>query len=194
MPTKNTRGFTLIELMIVVTIVSVLAALAAVAYTRVTRNQRYSEAVNFIATVHAGQAMYRTSYGRYCSQVPVTTQPTELQYDPALNSLLDAEGGSILWSTPHRAWAECLIQTPSQTRFQYMMMGASAGTNCINPPVRDGTPSLPSQSPCAAIDTTATDWYWITMRGDLDGDEVMSYTHSHSEMQDSPAYRIAHNE
>ena len=189
------RGFTLVELMIVVTIVSVLAALAGVAFTRVTRNQRYNEAVNFIATVHAGQAMYRSSYGNYCSMIDVSaTTPTDAHYDPATATVLSAGGGVVQWTTPNLTWAQCLIETPGQTRFQYMLVGASAGTACPNPPVDgDGVPAA-AQSPCTGINTAASDWYWVTMRGDLDGDTTMSYSHSHSEMIDATPYRISHNE
>jgi type IV pilus assembly protein PilA len=189
----NKRAFTLVELMIVVTIVSVLAALAAVAYTRVTRNQRHSEALNFIAAVHASQAMYRSRFSRYCTQVSNTSAPNESDYDPGVSQLLAAGGGVADWSAPQTAWRFCMIETPSQTRFQYMMMAGSIGTSCQNPPTRDGIPTA-AQSPCTGLNTASADWYWITMRGDLDGDAIMSYTHSHSEMRDRPPFRVDHNE
>lgn len=57
----NQRGFTLIELMIVVAIIGILAVLAIVGVTRYLRNAKEAEARNTIGTVskNAGEALER---------------------------------------------------------------------------------------------------------------------------------------
>lgn len=51
MNVKNTKGFTLIELMIVIAIIAILAAIALPAYQDYTVRARVAEAVNFAATL-----------------------------------------------------------------------------------------------------------------------------------------------
>ena len=60
---KNTRGFTLIELMIVVAIVGILAAIAIPAYTDYTIRAKVSEALAFSAAAKTTISEYYASEG-----------------------------------------------------------------------------------------------------------------------------------
>jgi type IV pilus assembly protein PilA len=59
------RGFTLIELMIVVTILAVLAAVAIVSYTRYTQRAKNSEATSILADIRLKQEAYRATFHQF---------------------------------------------------------------------------------------------------------------------------------
>jgi prepilin-type N-terminal cleavage/methylation domain-containing protein len=62
---KLERGFTLVELMVVVTIVGILAALAAVSYRHFTERAKAVEAEVALAEVHRLELLYHAGHGSY---------------------------------------------------------------------------------------------------------------------------------
>jgi type IV pilus assembly protein PilA len=62
-----TRGFTLIELMIVVAILAILAAVAIVAYNNYIERSRNSEATSILADIRIKQESYRATFHQYAN-------------------------------------------------------------------------------------------------------------------------------
>jgi prepilin-type N-terminal cleavage/methylation domain-containing protein len=62
---KNNKGFTLIELMIVVVIIGILAALAIPRFMRSTTKSKQSEAKQILKQVYTMQHAYRQEYNQY---------------------------------------------------------------------------------------------------------------------------------
>jgi prepilin-type N-terminal cleavage/methylation domain-containing protein len=62
---RNDRGFTLIELMIVVAIIAVLATIAGTAYRRYMDSGRTSEAMAILGEIRAKEEAYRAEFNTY---------------------------------------------------------------------------------------------------------------------------------
>ncbi len=63
---RNSKGFTLIELMIVVVIIGILAALAIPRFMRSTTKSKQSEAKQLLKQVYTMQRAYRQEFNAYC--------------------------------------------------------------------------------------------------------------------------------
>ena len=62
---RNSRGFTLVELMIVVVIIGILAALAIPRFTRATTKAKQSEAKSILKQIYTMQLGYRHEHDIY---------------------------------------------------------------------------------------------------------------------------------
>ena len=88
---KNKRGFTLIELMIVVAIVGILAAIAIPAYLDYTVKAKMSEVTNAFDALAQAACEYHTSMGTFPNDVTTianirnTFASVSTQYISALN-------------------------------------------------------------------------------------------------------------
>ena len=63
---RNSKGFTLIELMIVVVIIGILAALAIPRFMRSTTKSKQSEAKQLLKQNYTMQRAYRQEFNAYC--------------------------------------------------------------------------------------------------------------------------------
>ena len=63
---RNSKGFTLIELMIVVVIIGILAALAIPRFMRSTTKSKQSEAKQLLKQIYTMERAYRQEFDAYC--------------------------------------------------------------------------------------------------------------------------------
>ncbi len=146
------RGFTLVELAIVVTIVGVLAVIGTVGYRRYILNSKITEARNVISAIKIAQEDHRAERGTY-KDVGQTLCPfgtptgkTATQWNPKCN------GGNATW--------EALpVHVTGTVLFGY---ATTAGTDAFTAPTDTGwvTWGTPAARP----------WYTVTAFCDLDGD------------------------
>ncbi len=66
---KNQKGFSLVELTIVVVILGVLSMLAVPRYQTAVERSKASESFAYLAQIEAGQARYAARHGQYCKKV-----------------------------------------------------------------------------------------------------------------------------
>jgi prepilin-type N-terminal cleavage/methylation domain-containing protein len=101
-PARGRRGFTLIELMIVVVIIGILAALAIPKFTSVTKRAKESEAAPLLRQIATLQERYHAREGVY------TTDMAQLEGGPEMT------GGKYYdLSLVAHATGFCAIATPN---------------------------------------------------------------------------------
>jgi prepilin-type N-terminal cleavage/methylation domain-containing protein len=62
---QSERGFSLIELLIVVVVIGIIAAIAIPYFERAKQPANAASAVNSLRLIHSGEVSYRTLHGKY---------------------------------------------------------------------------------------------------------------------------------
>jgi prepilin-type N-terminal cleavage/methylation domain-containing protein len=79
---KNNKGFTLIELMIVVVIIGILAAMAIPRYMRAATKAKQSEARGILKQIYTMQKAYFVEFDNYCRNGIVANAAQPLAFAP----------------------------------------------------------------------------------------------------------------
>lgn len=156
---RSARGFTLVELLIVVAMIGIMAALAILGYRRYLNSAQSSEARSTIQIIRNGQEAYKAEMLQY---LPVSTSTTS--WYP--NSTFNAKAAAWVNSS-HADWANWKmlnINPDSQVRFRYVCMGGT-------------TPGQPFTAPDAFLHAptisqtvpSGTSWYMVQAKTDHDG-------------------------
>ncbi len=98
------KGFTMIEIMVVVVIVAILAAVAVPIYIDYVESARASEAKSVIGSITNGAKMYRQTYGEW----PGVEQPKDsgyLNYNCRRGLLLPA---LVKWKAEKGKWSNSM--------------------------------------------------------------------------------------
>ncbi len=149
---RHSRGFTLVELAVVVTIVGVLAVLAVVGYRRITLTSKITEAENMVNGIRIAQEQYKSDRGIYLNlgATPCPTGATggnKAQWDTACN------GGNA-------TWASLPVHADGPVLFQYWTVAGPPGA----------IPSGGFVNTAAA--NTSNPWYVVIAQADLNNDGV----------------------
>jgi type IV pilus assembly protein PilA len=168
------RGFTLIEMMIVVAIVGILAALAVVAYRKYILSAHTTEATHMVQSIRVAQDAYHAETQSYVS---TSTDGITGRY-PTQNNTPGPFKSNWVTPNPPNPNAPCLSPgtgTPScfgllavhadgPVAYGYATVGGNAG-NYVN------KISLPSGTMIPGPATTSgADWFWVTAVGNLAND------------------------
>ena len=117
---RNQRGFTLVELMIVVIIVGILAAVAIPMYQGATERAKASEAVAALGTIRGAMRVYFAEHGTYVNAAFVDDA------EVAATGVLDVSENDLLG---RYFSSECYTfdGAPDATSFSIECAGGAAG-------------------------------------------------------------------
>lgn len=149
---QTRRGFTLIELMVVVAIIGILAVIAIPTFSAYVYEAKTSEAVSALASIKQRQGAYFAEMGEYCD---VSGNATTWNPTGDLTS-----SSSLAWTNPPGAWIQLGFAPDSPSvRFQYAVVAGRPGTTPANKGFSDTR---------GYTDTNF--WFVSAARADLDGD------------------------
>jgi type IV pilus assembly protein PilA len=159
---KRPRGFTLIEMMIVVVIVGILATLAVVGYRQIVQSSHVTEATHMVQSIRAAQEAYHGETQQYADISNDLTSSWYPEPSSAPNGRHVTQWGGAC-SKCSQAWTNLPLHVDGPVLFGY---ATKAG------PVNTSPPALPTAI-AGSIDLTQvtpspTEWYIVTAMCDLD--------------------------
>jgi type IV pilus assembly protein PilA len=170
----HARGFTLIELSVVVVVVGILAVLAILGYRRYTATARSAEAKHVTSGIRMAQEAYKTEKGIYAA-----VSSNDTSYYPAATpgKFVTAWGGPCgnCASGDPNGWKRLAVSPGEPVMFGYATVANIGG---VGGGVGVGAPMIAGVMPLAA-----TDPFYVTVAwGDTDGNgipcKVLSYSTS----------------
>jgi type IV pilus assembly protein PilA len=85
---RSRRGFSLIELLIVIAIILIIITIAVPKYNRTQMYMRETAAVRAIQTIHQMQVQYQSQYGRFANSLAELGPPASGAAGPAAADLI----------------------------------------------------------------------------------------------------------
>jgi type IV pilus assembly protein PilA len=168
---RQTHGFTLIELMIVVVIVGILATLAVVGYRRLIQSSHVSEATGMVQSIRVAQESYHSETQQYANIS--SCFPSGVNAATCLYPATPVYGIATTWGAPCTSgcnspwdWSMLPVHVDGPVLFGYATQGGppastANGTNVPASPVANG---ISLNFPTAPT----TDWFVIAAEADLD--------------------------
>jgi type IV pilus assembly protein PilA len=159
------RGFTLVEMMVIVMIVSVLATLATYGVIKYVRTARTSEALAMVVDIKAAEEVARDETFLYIGLPSFDSwHPT----DPPGNFKADWNADTGAASGIFRQLG---VVSSGPVYFTYSVVAGPAGT---------AYPAKPYLTKINIQGNSDAPFYIVVARGDLDGDGENSYVIGHS--------------
>jgi type IV pilus assembly protein PilA len=161
---NSERGFTLVELAVVVTIIGILAMLAVAGYRRLVTSSHTSEATEMVNAIKVAQETYHAETGQYAN-ISAGLGLGNLYPQATPNSkTATAWGGPCSTCLDPAGWQKLPVHASGPVRFGYATVAGTLAQPLPAAPVAAVT--FPNNSQLTG------DWYVITAMGDMDGNNV----------------------
>jgi type IV pilus assembly protein PilA len=167
--TEGRRGFTLVELMIVVAIVGVLAVIALVGYNKYMRSAAAGEARAMLLSIRGAQDSYKTEVLTYksCGAVSTATDyyPRPLATLDNKKAAWDGWGGAQA-----TCWKELNVRAAGPVRYSFATEAGAPG------PINIGAPPSTPSWPFNGAFTSNDPWFVAVAAGNYDGPPDTNYS------------------
>ncbi len=165
------RGFTLVEMMIVVIIMAILAVLAVVGYRTLITSSHLSEATHMIGSIRVAQEGYHSETLTYAN---VSAGPTAYYPQAAPTGHLLTQWGAPCTNCADVDWSVLPLHVDGPVMFGYATIASSGGQNAQPPAVTVNGKALTYTAP--------SEWYFIAASCDMnaDGDSANTNVYSFS--------------
>jgi len=150
------RGFTLVELMIVVVILGILAAIAIIAFRKYVQKSKTSEAYTILGDIRAKQEAYRAEFSQYCI---VSGTLDDANKHPAAAPKTD--GTKTPWDPAPVNWQQLGVRPDGSVWMGYVVTAGLPGV------------AIAGADPPAV--NNADHWWAARAVVDLDGDTEFGY-------------------
>jgi type IV pilus assembly protein PilA len=160
------RGFTLIELMIVVAIIGVVAALASVGYFRWISSSKMAEGTNMVAGIKSAQENYFTQVGQYYD-LSKGILPSNLYPQTTPGPQKVPWGGPCSGCNTDKTWEKLGVKADGPVYFGYATIARAEGVAPTDSfPLSTGAVNWAGE---AGSSTWQKPWFIATAMADTNG-------------------------